>query len=202
MAEEEDTNFDYKFKILMIGNSGVGKTSYLSMYFDDRFDSNYAATIGIDFRHKTFKRNGKRIQLQIWDTAGQERYQSITNAYFHTSMGVIVMFDLTDQESFEACRNWVIKATDYSPENVSILLLGNKVDKTEDRVVSTDEANELATELNIKYFETSAKENINIKESIDYLLDVISDRMPELLEKSIPAAEPQMTEKKKCKCPC
>ena len=96
----------------------------------------------------------------------------------------------------------VIKATDYSPENVSILLLGNKVDKTEDRVVSTDEANELATELNIKYFETSTKENINIKESIDYLLDVISDRMPELLEKNIPAPEPQMTEKKKCKCPC
>ena len=98
------------------------------------------------------------------------------------------------------CR--VIKATDYSPENVSILLLGNKVDKTEDRVVSTDEANELATELNIKYFETSAKENINIKESIDYLLDIISERTPELLEKSIPAAEPQMTEKKKSKCPC
>ncbi|XP_032367753.1 GTP-binding protein Rab-3D [Etheostoma spectabile] len=101
-----DQNFDYMFKLLIIGNSSVGKTSFLFRYADDSFTSAFVSTVGIDFKVKTVFRNDKRIKLQIWDTAGQERYRTITTAYYRGAMGFLLMYDITNQESFNAVQDW------------------------------------------------------------------------------------------------
>ncbi|TNN42713.1 Ras-related protein Rab-3 [Liparis tanakae] len=104
--ESSDQNFDYMFKILIIGNSSVGKTSFLFRYADDSFTPAFVSTVGIDFKVKTIYRNDKRIKLQIWDTAGQERYRTITTAYYRGAMGFILMYDITNEDSFTAVQDW------------------------------------------------------------------------------------------------
>uniref|UniRef100_A0A8C4I011 small monomeric GTPase n=1 Tax=Dicentrarchus labrax TaxID=13489 RepID=A0A8C4I011_DICLA len=101
-----DQNFDFMFKLLIIGNSSVGKTSFLFRYADDSFTSAFVSTVGIDFKVKTIYRNDKRVKLQIWDTAGQERYRTITTAYYRGAMGFLLMYDITSQESFCAVQDW------------------------------------------------------------------------------------------------
>ncbi|GCC25513.1 hypothetical protein chiPu_0003923 [Chiloscyllium punctatum] len=104
--DASDQNFDYMFKLLIIGNSSVGKTSFLFRYADDTFTSAFVSTVGIDFKVKTVYRNDKRVKLQIWDTAGQERYRTITTAYYRGAMGFILMYDIANQESFNAVQDW------------------------------------------------------------------------------------------------
>uniref|UniRef100_A0A4W5KK21 small monomeric GTPase n=1 Tax=Hucho hucho TaxID=62062 RepID=A0A4W5KK21_9TELE len=99
-------NFDYMFKLLIIGNSSVGKTSFLFRYADDSFSNSFVSTVGIDFKVKTVYRNDKRVKLQIWDTAGQERYRTITTAYYRGAMGFILMYDICNEESFNAVQDW------------------------------------------------------------------------------------------------
>ncbi|KAK7888686.1 hypothetical protein WMY93_024246 [Mugilogobius chulae] len=106
--EASDQNFDYMFKILIIGNSSVGKTSFLFRYADDSFTPAFVSTVGIDFKVKTIYRNDKRIKLQIWDTAGQERYRTITTAYYRGAMGFILMYDITNEDSFNAVQDWYV----------------------------------------------------------------------------------------------
>uniref|UniRef100_A0A8C2J745 small monomeric GTPase n=1 Tax=Cyprinus carpio TaxID=7962 RepID=A0A8C2J745_CYPCA len=113
-----DQNFDYMFKILIIGNSSVGKTSFLFRYADDSFTSAFVSTVGIDFKVKTVFRNNKRIKLQIWDTAGQERYRTITTAYYRGAMGFLLMYDITNQDSFNAVQDWATQIKTYSWDNV------------------------------------------------------------------------------------
>lgn len=103
-----EASFDYMFKILLIGNSAVGKTSFLFRYCDDTFTSAFVSTVGIDFKVKTVMRDGKRVKLQIWDTAGQERYRTITTAYYRGAMGFILMYDVTSEESFTAVQDWYV----------------------------------------------------------------------------------------------
>ncbi|XP_042681931.1 ras-related protein Rab-3C [Centrocercus urophasianus] len=103
--DTSDQNFDYMFKLLIIGNSSVGKTSFLFRYADDSFTSAFVSTVGIDFKVKTVFKNEKRIKLQIWDTAGQERYRTITTAYYRGAMGFILMYDITNEESFNAVQD-------------------------------------------------------------------------------------------------
>ncbi|NWW08705.1 RAB3C protein, partial [Oreocharis arfaki] len=104
--DTSDQNFDYMFKLLIIGNSSVGKTSFLFRYADDSFTSAFVSTVGIDFKVKTVFKNEKRIKLQIWDTAGQERYRTITTAYYRGAMGFILMYDITNEDSFNAVQDW------------------------------------------------------------------------------------------------
>ncbi|KAM6972181.1 RAB3D, member RAS oncogene family, a [Aplochiton taeniatus] len=174
-----DQNFDYMFKLLIIGNSSVGKTSFLFRYADDSFTSAFVSTVGIDFKVKTIYRNEKRVKLQIWDTAGQERYRTITTAYYRGAMGFILMYDITCQESFYAVQDWATQIKTYSWDNAQVILVGNKLDLEDDRLVPTDDANRLATELGFQFFETSAKDNINVKQVFDRLVDVICDKMHE-----------------------
>ncbi|KFZ54481.1 Ras-related protein Rab-3A, partial [Podiceps cristatus] len=104
--DTSDQNFDYMFKLLIIGNSSVGKTSFLFRYADDTFTPAFVSTVGIDFKVKTVYRNDKRVKLQIWDTAGQERYRTITTAYYRGAMGFILMYDITSEDSFNAVQDW------------------------------------------------------------------------------------------------
>ncbi|XP_075240326.1 ras-related protein Rab-3-like isoform X2 [Convolutriloba macropyga] len=177
-----DQNFDYMFKLLIIGNSSVGKTSFLFRYADDSFTSAFVSTVGIDFKVKTVVRNDKRVKLQIWDTAGQERYRTITTAYYRGAMGFILMYDVTNDDSFVAVQDWSTQIKTYSWDNAQVILVGNKCDMEQERVVKTNRGRDLADQLNIEFFETSAKENINVKEVFDRLVDIICERMAESLE--------------------
>ncbi|XP_011138239.1 ras-related protein Rab-3 isoform X1 [Harpegnathos saltator] len=177
-----DQNFDYMFKLLIIGNSSVGKTSFLFRYADDSFTSAFVSTVGIDFKVKTVFRHDKRVKLQIWDTAGQERYRTITTAYYRGAMGFILMYDITNEESFNSVQDWVTQIKTYSWDNAQVILVGNKCDMEEERVISSERGRQLAEQLGVRFFETSAKENINVKAVFEQLVDIICDKMSESLD--------------------
>jgi len=172
-----DQNFDYMFKILIIGNSSVGKTSFLFRYADDSFTSAFVSTVGIDFKVKTVFRNGKRVKLQIWDTAGQERYRTITTAYYRGSLGFILMYDVTNEESFNSVQDWVTQIQQYSWDHAQVILVGNKCDMEDERVVSIERGRSLAEQLKLHFFESSAKDNINVKLVFETLVDIICEKM-------------------------
>ena len=176
-----DQNFDYMFKLLLIGSSAVGKTSFLIRYAEDSFTSAFVSTVGIDFKVKTVFRHDKRVKLQIWDTAGQERYRTITRAYYRGAMGFILVYDITNEESFNAVQDWITQIKNYSIENAQVILVGNKCDMEEERVISTERGKQLADQLGVQFFETSAKENVNIKVVFEQLVDIICDEMSESL---------------------
>ncbi|XP_030895995.1 ras-related protein Rab-3D isoform X2 [Leptonychotes weddellii] len=142
-----DQNFDYMFKLLLIGNSSVGKTSFLFRYADDSFTPAFVSTVGIDFKVKTVYRHDKRIKLQIWDTAGQERYRTITTAYYRGAMGFLLMYDVANQESFAAVQDWATQIKTYSWDNAQVILVGNKCDLEDERVVPTEDGRKLADDL-------------------------------------------------------
>nr|KAG5709595.1 hypothetical protein BaRGS_001645 [Batillaria attramentaria] len=177
-----DQNFDYMFKLLIIGNSSVGKTSFLFRYADDSFTSAFVSTVGIDFKVKTVFRQDKRVKLQIWDTAGQERYRTITTAYYRGAMGFILMYDVTNEESFNAVQDWCTQIKTHAWSNASVVLVGNKCDLEDSRVVSQAKGQDLASDLGLEFFETSAKENINVKAVFERLVDIICDKMSESLD--------------------
>ncbi|MEE6458326.1 hypothetical protein FKM82_000251 [Ascaphus truei] len=188
--DTSDQNFDYMFKLLIIGNSSVGKTSFLFRYADDSFTSAFVSTVGIDFKVKTVFKNEKRIKLQIWisiwrrfqDTAGQERYRTITTAYYRGAMGFILMYDITNEESFNAVQDWSTQIKTYSWDNAQVILVGNKCDMEDERVVSTERGRHFAEQLGLEFFETSAKDNINVKQTFEQLVDIICDKMSENLD--------------------
>uniref|UniRef100_A0A8B9TJA8 Ras-related protein Rab-3 n=2 Tax=Anatidae TaxID=8830 RepID=A0A8B9TJA8_ANAPL len=197
--ESSDQNFDYMFKILIIGNSSVGKTSFLFRYADDSFTPAFVSTVGIDFKVKTIYRNDKRIKLQIWDTAGQERYRTITTAYYRGAMGFILMYDITNEESFNAVQDWSTQIKTYSWDNAQVLLVGNKCDMEDERVVSAEKGRQLAEHLGFEFFEASAKDNINVKQTFERLVDIICEKMSESLDTADPAVTgakqgPQLTD--------
>ncbi|KAK7598347.1 hypothetical protein V9T40_006582 [Parthenolecanium corni] len=174
--------YDYLIKFLALGDSGVGKTSFLHQYTDGRFSSKFISTVGIDFKEKRliYKSQGRshRIHLQIWDTAGQERFRSLTTSFYRDAMGFILLFDLTNEESFLDVTNWLfqLKAHAYC-ENPDIILCGNKADLEEKRVISEETAKEVAKFYNLPYLETSASTGHNINRAIDTLLDMVMMRM-------------------------
>jgi len=177
-----DQNFDYMFKLLIIGNSSVGKTSFLFRYADDSFTSAFVSTVGIDFKVKTVFRQDKRVKLQIWDTAGQERYRTITTAYYRGAMGFILMYDVTNEESFSSVHDWCTQIKTYSWDNAQVILVGNKCDMEDERVISYERGKQLADSLGLDFFETSAKENINVRAVFERLVDMICDKMSESLD--------------------
>ncbi|XP_038626812.1 ras-related protein Rab-3D isoform X1 [Tachyglossus aculeatus] len=177
-----DQNFDYMFKLLIIGNSSVGKTSFLFRYADDSFTSAFVSTVGIDFKVKTVYRNEKRVKLQIWDTAGQERYRTITTAYYRGAMGFLLMYDISNQESFNAVQDWATQIKTYSWDNAQVILIGNKCDLEDARVVPTEDGKRLADDLGFEFFEASAKDNINVKQVFERLVDIICEKMNESLD--------------------
>ncbi|XP_006635115.1 ras-related protein Rab-3B [Lepisosteus oculatus] len=180
--DSSDQNFDYMFKLLIIGNSSVGKTSFLFRYADDSFSNSFVSTVGIDFKVKTVYRNDKRVKLQIWDTAGQERYRTITTAYYRGAMGFILMYDICNEESFNAVQDWATQIKTYSWDNAQVILVGNKCDMDDERVVPADKGKQLADQLGFEYFEASAKENINVRQVFERLVDIICVKMSESVD--------------------
>ncbi|XP_072430216.1 ras-related protein Rab-27B [Chiloscyllium punctatum] len=216
-----DGDYDYLIKLLALGDSGVGKTTFLYRYTENKFNPKFVTTVGIDFREKRLEHhvggvNGKtdkpfRIHLQLWDTAGQERFRSLTTAFFRDAMGFLLIFDLTSQQSFLNVRNWIsqLQANAYC-ENPDVVLIGNKVDLSDQREVQEYQAKELAEKYGIPYFETSAATGAGIDQAIIALLDLIMKRMDQCVDKSqLPDSvnggsaqklEPADPNEKKCAC--
>ena len=132
------TEYDYLFKLLLIGDSGVGKSCLLLRFADDTYTDSYISTIGVDFKIRTVDLDTKTIKLQIWDTAGQERFRTITSSYYRGAHGIIIVYDITDKESFDNVRQWLFEIDRYASENVCKLLVGNKSDLGSKRAVEFD----------------------------------------------------------------
>lgn len=155
--------YDHLFKLLIIGDSGVGKSSLLLRFADNIFSGTYITTIGVDFKIRTVDVNGERVKLQIWDTAGQERFRTITSTYYRGTHGVVVVYDVSSGESFANVRRW-LHEIDNNCDVVNRILVGNKDDDPDRKVVVTDDAQTFAQQMGIQLFETSAKENKNVEE--------------------------------------
>ncbi|KAJ0897623.1 putative small GTP-binding protein [Helianthus annuus] len=169
--------YDYLFKLLLIGDSGVGKSCLLLRFADDSYLDSYISTIGVDFKIRTVDQDGKTIKLQIWDTAGQERFRTITSSYYRGAHGIIIVYDVTDLESFNNVKQWLGEIERYASENVNKLLVGNKCDLTESRAVSYDTAKEFADEIGIPFMETSAKDATNVEQAFMAMCADIKNRM-------------------------
>lgn len=161
--ERNAEDYSHLFKLLLIGDSGVGKSSLLLRFADNSYTGNYITTIGVDFKIRTITIDGQRVKLQIWDTAGQERFRTITSTYYRGTHGVIVVYDVTNANTFKSIQRWLLEIEQYC-NTVSKVLVGNKNDDETKKVVSTNEAKSLANSYDIDLVETSAKEDINVEE--------------------------------------
>ena len=154
-------DYDYLFKLVLVGDSGVGKSCLLLRYADDCFTESFISTIGVDFRFRTAIVENKRIKLQIWDTAGQERFRAITSAYYKSADGIIFVYDITHKESFNHVTDWLNEARRYIDANTPLIIVGNKSDRT-DRSVEINELERLAKANNTLFVECSARSSDNI----------------------------------------
>lgn len=170
--------YDLLFKLLLIGDSGVGKTCLLFRFSDDAFNTTFISTIGIDFKIKTVELGGKKIKLQIWDTAGQERFHTITTSYYRGSMGIMLVYDITNGKTFDNISKWLRKINEHANEDVEKMILGNKCDMEDKRQVPTARGEAIAREHNIAFLETSAKANINVEKAFMNLAQAILNKTP------------------------
>ena len=166
---EADKDYEFIFKVLLLGNSNVGKSSLFLRFVDDIWNDTFVPTIGVDFKIKTLEIDEKKIKMQIWDTAGQERFKNIISSYYRGAHGILLIFDVTDKESFKNLSNWLIEIEKNGNKNVLKLLIGNKTDLEDKRVISYNQGKEFADTYGLKYIETSAKKNMNVKEAFETL---------------------------------
>ena len=172
MNEIKDIEIELKIKLLIVGDSNVGKTSLLLQYTENYFPLQHAATIGIESKIKKFKYKDYFISLQIWDTAGQERFHSITNSFFRNADGILFVYDITNNKSFEGIKVWIKEAEEIG-DCFKRILIGNKLDMNDNRNVNKEDIEQFCLENNINYFETSAKNNINIKEVFNKMIELL-----------------------------
>jgi Ras-related protein Rab-1A len=156
-------DYDHLFKLVLIGDSNAGKSSLLLRFADDTFSDSYITTIGVDFRFKTIKVDRKTIKLQIWDTAGQERFRTITSAYYRGADGIVLIYDVTDRDSFNHVDDWLAEVNRYVGDGTCKVLIGNKCDMDGERQVSSEEGRKKAEELGMAFVETSAKASTNVE---------------------------------------
>ena len=174
-------HFDHIFKILLIGDAGVGKSSILLRFTDDAFEEHLASTIGVDFKVKTVQLGGKTVKLTIWDTAGQERFRTLTSSYYRGCHGIILVFDVNERSSFDNLKQWLDELELYSTTaHSSKLLVGNKID-LEDRQVTEQEATDFARQQAMMYLECSARTRVGIRQAFEEVVLKILDT-PALLE--------------------
>ena len=163
----QQNEYDYLLKYLIIGNSGVGKSSLLLRYSDNEYLDKHIITIGVDFKIKSLEIDNCKVKTNIWDTAGQERFKNITVSYYKGASGVMLVYDITDVESFNKLGEWLIEVEKNAPSKVYKILVGNKADLSEKRQVSYDQGKEFADTYGMKFIETSAKSAINVEEAFD-----------------------------------
>ena len=167
---------EFMYKILLLGDSSVGKTCILTRYADNTFHEEHMATVGLDFKEKNVNLdNGKTIKVQIWDTAGQDRFKSITKNYYKGAHGIILIYDVTKRKTFDNLKNWIDTIKEEVSDKVSVILVGNKIDNIDNRVVTTQEGQGIANEYNLQFYETSAKTGDNIDIAFNDLIKKVVD---------------------------
>ena len=164
-----DENYDFIFKVLLLGNSDVGKSSLLLRFVDQVWNEAFVPTIGVDFKVKTLNINEKKVKMQIWDTAGQERFRTVVSTYFRGAHGILLLYDVTNRDSFKNLESWLIEIEKNAKEKVLKILIGNKCDLTQDREISTEEGKAFALRNGMEFMETSAKMNTNVSEAFETL---------------------------------
>ncbi|XP_074517145.1 ras-related protein Rab-15-like [Sebastes fasciatus] len=165
--------YDVLFRLLMLGDSGVGKTCMLRRFTESDFDPSHISTIGVDFKMKTLEVDGVKVRVQIWDTAGQERYQTITKQYYRRAQGIVFVYDITNQSSFQHLAKWASDVDEYAPEKVQMIMVGTKSDEERRRKVSKDQGSKLAETYGMEFFETSASTNTNIAEAFTRVTELV-----------------------------
>jgi Ras-related protein Rab-1A len=170
---------EIRLKLLIIGDSNVGKTSILLNYTDNYFPESHLATIGVEYKVKEIIKDKYKIILQIWDTAGQERFRSITKSFFRNTNGIIFVYDITDRKSFQNVKDW-IKDSEMNDNGFEKILVGNKIDLNEKRKIEYDELEEFGKRKNIEVIETSAKKRINIDETFQKIVDLMLNNKNEV----------------------
>jgi small GTP-binding protein len=197
--------FDFTLKIVVVGDSGVGKTCLLLRYIKDVFTPGTPSTLGVEFMSKLIETEKHRIQLQLWDTAGQEIFRSVTRGYYRGASGALVLFDLTNPDSLSHVARWVQDVREVARSDVATVLLGNKADLTADRHVTREEAERVAQENKMLYFETSALSGANVSEAIAAIVGVIESYVADGVYDLTPNPGPQQflepePEKPACTC--
>lgn len=185
MTNASAKTYDYLFKLLLIGDSGVGKTCVLFRFSEDQFNSTFISTIGIDFKIRTIELDGKKIKLQIWDTAGQERFRTITTAYYRGAMGIMLVYDITNEKSFENIKNWIRNIEEHASSDVEKMILGNKCDIEDKRVIARERGEVVAVEHGIKFMETSAKSSINVEKAFITIARDIKRKIDAKMDKDV-----------------
>ena len=191
MADQETL-----YKILVIGETQVGKSSIILRYVDNSFTDNFHSTIGVDFKSKQISIENNQIKLQIWDTAGQEKFRSITKAYYHGAKGILIVFDITKMESFKQMPYWIDSVRQICSDTVEIVLVGNKSDM--DHYVSRDEIETLTSRYDLPYIETSAKDGTNINEAFELITNNIYNRFTKQEIEVTDLPKPNNTEDTSC----
>ncbi|KAE8743612.1 hypothetical protein FOCC_FOCC010756 [Frankliniella occidentalis] len=208
-------DYDYLIKFLALGDSGVGKTSFLYQYTDGTFNTKFISTVGIDFREKRLMYRGtgrsQWVHLQLWDTAGQERFRSLTTAFYRDAMGFLLLFDLTNEQSFLEVRNWLDQLRTHAYcDSPDVILCGNKSDMEDHRVISEAQARDVADKYGLPYLETSAATGHNVGLAINILLDKVMTRMENAIDNpmfpvrqlKLPEAPPPISSSQMSQCIC
>ncbi|KAJ5077774.1 ras-related protein rab-11a [Anaeramoeba ignava] len=166
---EFEEHFDYPFKAILIGNSAVGKTNILSRFHKNEFSLNTQTTIGVEFGSRILEIKGKKIQLKVWDTAGQEIFRSITQSYYRGSNGAFIVYDITNEDSFNELENWIVEFQKNAQESAVPMIIGNKCDLEKDRKIPKEKGEKFAKKNKALFMETSAKDGTNIEEVFQML---------------------------------
>ena len=164
-------------KLILIGDSNVGKTTLINKYIDGSFSEEIPPTIGLENRVKTLEIKGLKVKLQIWDTAGQEKFNSLSKQYFQNSDGILLVFDITNKDSFNNIKKWYDDVISYSGVKAKKLLIGNKKDMKNNVKITKDDIIQFTKQNRMKFIETSAKNNINVEEAFQKIIDLIIDKM-------------------------
>ena len=173
MATYKDDEYDYLFKIVLIGDSGVGKSNLLSRFTRNEFSLESKSTIGVEFATKSIQVDGKVIKAQVWDTAGQERYRAITSAYYRGAVGALLVYDIAKHVTYENVERWLKELRDHADQNIVIMLVGNKSDLRHLRAVPVEEARGFAEKNNLSFIEASALDSTNVETAFQQILTEI-----------------------------
>ena len=190
---------EFVFKILLLGDSEVGKSCFLMRYSDNVFVENYITTKGLDYKLKSVKLDsGKTIKVQLWDTAGQDKYRTIAKNYFKGSHGILLLYDVTKQSSFQNIRDWIQDIREEVSQKAIIFLIGNKIDLVDKRKISKEKGIELAEEYKLPFFEASAKSGENVDEVFKALYKKISEVYGDLEKEMGTKLNKRKKNKRKC----
>ena len=175
----EDDSYEMMVKVVLVGDSGVGKTNIMSKYLKNQFREESKATVGVEFGSKQFSVEGHQVKAQIWDTAGQERYKAITSAYYKGAKGAFIVYDMTRKNTFDSVNRWVSDITAAADKRITLILIGNKSDLEDQRQVSKEQGEEKAKELGLAFLETSACSGENLDKAFQMMINEVYKKCQE-----------------------